>query len=255
LAQFSAKTPSVVAKAPETLLWLVTFAEARQTVTYGDLSHLVHVHWRTVLPHVLGTIGYALKKLSADIPPIQLLVVNSSTKIPGDEGLGFMLDKERLASLSQEDKRIQWEVAKEKVFDWNWRDVLKQFGLTPRLPDDEEEAAIATFGYEGRIVVKLQIHRHRERDSALTKAKKAEAENKYGKLSCEVCGFLFTARYGQHGSGFIECHHREPLKTITGGGKKVRLEDLALVCANCHRMLHRKDWPSIDQLRLRLLPQ
>jgi 5-methylcytosine-specific restriction protein A len=37
-------------------------------------------------------------------------------------------------------------------------------------------------------------------------------------------------------------------------GTKTRLIDLALVCANCHRMLHRsRPWPTIAELRTELV--
>jgi hypothetical protein len=118
--------------------------------------------------------------------------------------------------------------------------------------DDEEDSVVAMFGYEGRR--RLRTHWRRERRPKLIRAKKDVALHKFGNLSCEVCAFVFTSRYGDHGSGFVECHHRQPLSKITDEGKKVTLDDLALVCANCHRMLHRKDWPAIEELRRRLLP-
>jgi len=132
-AEFIGK-PSWVHKAGETLQWLVKFAEARQTVTYGELSKRVgSVNPRTVLPRILGVVGRSLENLSTKVPPIQLLVVNQRTRIPGRSGLlGFLVhDRELLERLSLEDKRYQWEVAREKVFDWDWQDTLRRFGLPP----------------------------------------------------------------------------------------------------------------------------
>ena len=98
--------------------------------------------------------------------------------------------------------------------------LAKVFSLLPK--DEEEEAAMARFGYEGRI--KLRIHRDRERRPQLAKAKKADALKKYGKLACDVCTFVFEARYGEHGSKFIECHHIQPLSEIQEtDGTKVTL--------------------------------
>ena len=121
----------------------------------------------------------------------------------------------------------------------------------PVRTDLDEQAAIRRFGVEGRV--KMLTHKRRERDGALARQKKTEALRLYGKLECEVCTFIFTGKYGNHGSEFIECHHREPLATLDpSDGKRITLEDLALVCANCHRMLHWKDFPSIAELRSRL---
>ena len=117
---------------------------------------------------------------------------------------------------------------------------------------DEEQQATAIFGNEGRI--KVRVHRERERNPALVHAKKADALRRFDKLECEVCKFVFKDRYGNHGTGFIECHHREPLSAIKQNrGRRVTMADLALVCANCHRMLHWQDWPSVEELRTRLV--
>jgi len=88
-------------------------------------------------------------------------------------------------------------------------------------------------------------HRVRERDSSLTFEKKQNAL-KNNNLKCEVCSFSFQDTFDQD---YIECHHKIP---IYKGERVTRLEDLALVCSNCHRMLHRKingDFLTIEQLR------
>lgn len=88
-------------------------------------------------------------------------------------------------------------------------------------------------------------HRVRERDSSLTFEKKLAAI-KRGNLKCEVCLFSFQDTFDQD---YIECHHKIP---IYKGERITKLEDLVLVCSNCHRMLHRKingDFLTIEQLR------
>lgn len=60
-----------------------------------------------------------------------------------------------------------------------------------------------------------------------------------GKLECECCGFDFEKTYGEIGKGYIECHHIVPLNKFNFS-KETKLNDLALVCSNCHRMLHRR---------------
>ena len=98
---------------------------------------------------------------------------------------------------------------------------------------DTEEDSVQ----EGQVLYKL--HKVRERNSKITKRKKAEYFKQHGKLDCEVCKFDFHKQYGEHGKGFIECHHRTPLAKLDAT-TNTKLEDLALVCANCHRMLHYK---------------
>ncbi|MHA2801268.1 HNH endonuclease [Vibrio harveyi] len=102
---------------------------------------------------------------------------------------------------------------------------------------------------EGRRVERK--HYLRERSSALVeKAKKEYALKNDGRLPCEVCGFDFRECYGSHGDSYIEAHHIIPLSELcSADGAKTRLEDLAMVCSNCHRMLHRA--PRIDLYTLR----
>jgi 5-methylcytosine-specific restriction enzyme A len=110
--------------------------------------------------------------------------------------------------------------------------------------DEDDDTAEAI---EGEILTRR--HKTRERNRRLRERKKAEALAATGRLECEGCGFDFAARYGERGDGYIECHHTVPLSDLRPG-TRTRLNDLALVCANCHRMIHRKaEWLSMDELR------
>jgi 5-methylcytosine-specific restriction protein A len=99
---------------------------------------------------------------------------------------------------------------------------------------------------EGGVLLKL--HLRRERDSRLRREKIAEAKRKGVPVACEVCGFDFYQTYGDRGRDYIECHHRTPLHVT--GVVTTRLADLALICSNCHRMVHRTSpWLTIEELR------
>ncbi len=70
-----------------------------------------------------------------------------------------------------------------------------------------------------------------------------------GFLACEVCDFNFEDKYKSLGRGFAECHHRKPLSELTQENK-IQLKDLAIVCANCHRMLHRtRPLKTVEELK------
>lgn len=98
----------------------------------------------------------------------------------------------------------------------------------------------------------FRVHRARERSIALVNRVKAKAMRE-GRLHCQICAFDFVKSYGELGEGFIECHHAVPLSEYKSN-RKTRMADLALVCSNCHRMLHRsRDWLTIDELRSRLI--
>jgi 5-methylcytosine-specific restriction protein A len=93
---------------------------------------------------------------------------------------------------------------------------------------------------EGASEVKNIIQRKRSQKLRVEKIKEVKEKNE-GKISCEVCGFNFSDVYDGYGEGFIEIHHLEPInlgetsKELEGALKKV-----VPLCANCHRMVHRK---------------
>ena len=58
-------------------------------------------------------------------------------------------------------------------------------------------------------------------------------------VTCQACGFSFHAVYGAQGEGFIEVHHLRPLSEQNGEASVNPRTDMAVLCANCHRMIHR----------------
>jgi len=108
----------------------------------------------------------------------------------------------------------------------------------------EPEISVAA---EGQVITR--IHRMRERDKGIVKSKKASFQRKHGRLFCEACAFDFQKTYGEHGKDFIECHHLNPLAFSTGN-TRTHSDDLALLCANCHRMVHAKTpWLTLVELK------
>lgn len=73
----------------------------------------------------------------------------------------------------------------------------------------------------------------RKRDPHL----KSSAIQAYGTV-CQICGFDFSEIYGELGKGYIELHHKRPLSESIEI-QQTTLEDVAIVCSNCHSMLHR----------------
>lgn len=114
-------------------------------------------------------------------------------------------------------------------------------------PEDDELAEAP----EGRILT--QMHRVRERNRGLVRSKKQAFLRRHGRLFCEACGFDFVTAYGERGDGFMECHHTKPVHTLDPG-QRTSVRDLALLCADCHRMVHvRSPWLTIEELRQRIL--
>lgn len=95
----------------------------------------------------------------------------------------------------------------------------------------------------------VRVHKSRERSAALTRRKKEQVLKQEKRLACEVCSFDFEAAYGELGASYIECHHTKPVAELKPG-ETTKLSELALVCSNCHRMIHRRrPMLSIEELR------
>jgi hypothetical protein len=98
---------------------------------------------------------------------------------------------------------------------------------------------------------KLVTHRCTERNPSLVRAAKREFKRRHRRLFCEVCGFNFEEHYGVRGRDFIEAHHKVSISALTGS-VHATIGDIAMVCPNCHRMLHRPPWITVEQLREQL---
>ena len=74
----------------------------------------------------------------------------------------------------------------------------------------------------------------------------AKQAKKFHGHRCQACDLDFEERYGAIGKGFIEAHHLKPISTLAEGVAVTYdvAADFAVLCANCHRMIHRSDDPS-----------
>jgi predicted HNH restriction endonuclease len=96
---------------------------------------------------------------------------------------------------------------------------------------------------EGRR--RLVMHLQRERNRTVVRNKKKLAAS----LDCEICGFSFVRAYGNAAGDHCEVHHLLPLSDAEDVAQ-TRLEDLAIVCANCHRVIHLQNPPyTVAQVR------
>lgn len=116
-------------------------------------------------------------------------------------------------------------------------------GITPHPKNLHNE----TIYKEGeRLIGEIQFFK---RDPVLVR----RAKNKLG-FKCQVCNFNFEEKYGELGKEFIECHHLNPFserdeKEWTKN-LQTNIEEVSVLCANCHRMIHRrKPAFTLDELR------
>jgi 5-methylcytosine-specific restriction protein A len=111
-------------------------------------------------------------------------------------------------------------------------------GLTD-LPTADDDDAIEGDSVDERR--RYRQHRSIERNpSTSRKVKKALG------YVCQGCSFDFEKVYGEIGHQYIEAHHliqlgNLPPNTVVPMNVKT---DFAVLCANCHRMMHRKNGPA-----------
>lgn len=99
--------------------------------------------------------------------------------------------------------------------------------------EDIEALQIEESYKEGKLRSTL-INKHERNPKIRAAAVKAHGTR------CQVCSFSFAEAYGTHGEGFIEVHHLYPVSEYDKEVDVNPLKDMAVLCSNCHRMIHRK---------------
>lgn len=112
-----------------------------------------------------------------------------------------------------------------------------------------ENAAALVSGVEGRV--RMRSHLTRERDVHLVfEAKRRWAEKHDGRLPCEVCETEVGASVERP---LIHAHHLFSLGERPKSGSRTRIDELAMLCPNCHAEIHlpRSDgsYRTVEQLR------
>lgn len=114
-------------------------------------------------------------------------------------------------------------------------------------PEAREPVQVDVEFAEGRVITEL--HTRRERAPKL-RERLLSSRRESGKLFCEMCGAPPVVSNTGLLEAHFEVHHVVPLGSA--GPRVTRLLDLALLCANCHRILHRaiaieRRWLSIAE--------
>ena len=152
-------------------------------------------------------------------------------------------------------KNANYEIVLNDIFRWLRIRIKTKLLLEQRYRDIENETEldildIKTKTEGGKLVI---ISIKAERDSSLRRA----AIKIHGSV-CKVCGFDFNRNYGLWANNYIEVHH---MKLISKSKETTiitnPLIDLTVVCANCHRMIHKKSDVvlTVDELKLKLRKQ
>jgi 5-methylcytosine-specific restriction protein A len=126
-----------------------------------------------------------------------------------------------------------------------------QSGITivgsEQLPEVEQELP------EGRLLTALHVRRERH-----PKVRKMLIEARgHADLRCEICDLSRPDLEISMQEAMFEAHHLVPL--ADAGERKTKLADLALLCACCHRLLHRAmaseaKWIGLEEARAIISP-
>ena len=104
--------------------------------------------------------------------------------------------------------------------------------------------------FEGRVAT--IVHSRRERNRKL-RSQLIEQRRNGGGLICEICSTKGPSGSDALAEAMFEAHHIVPLSAASE--RKTRLADMALLCANCHKIIHRliaaeKRWIRPDEAKL-----
>lgn len=118
---------------------------------------------------------------------------------------------------------------------------------TEDLPDVELELP------EGRLLTALHLRRERH-----PKVRRMLLDDRRaGGFRCEICDLGRPELEESFQSAMFEAHHLIPL--VEAGERKTKLADLSLLCACCHRLIHRamvlkSRWVGLVEARALLVP-
>lgn len=118
--------------------------------------------------------------------------------------------------------------------------------LVESLPETDLEDEIV--GKEGRMLTRVHAYKERDRKFAAMVKKHYKAKNG-GRLSCVACDLKPETLYDDRGERCIEAHHKVPIEELQPDSI-TRVDDMAMVCASCHRVIHsRKPCLTIEEVR------
>jgi len=120
-----------------------------------------------------------------------------------------------------------------QFLDYYFTLVARESSLFDTSQQEEDEGE-----YQWEDLRLLRMHKRIERNKKLVSNVK-----KCLGWTCQACTVNLEEVYGSIAKGYIEAHHLVPLSQLKG--KLVRLDpkrDFAVLCPNCHRMIHRSDY-------------
>lgn len=112
------------------------------------------------------------------------------------------------------------------------------WGINGYEPDENMDITQDDLSYpEGKE--QLRKHIQKERNNKLIRDAKKMFKEKNGSIYCQICGIDFEKVYGEIGRDFIEAHHNKCQVADMLENNETKIEDLVMLCPNCHSMVHK----------------
>ena len=236
----------------EALLKLI--ANRRTTITYGELSEMTASRPSPYyeLNTILDDINKKCDKLG--LPYISAMVVNKGTGLPGEGLRTLCINSFGYNHDITTEEIFHNELSKISCCD-EWGRLADEFGIempdeeVDLLPEELAETAGKTITEGAKKTITVNAY---ERDPRAVKQCKDFYMKKFGRITCQICGFDFGKIYGPEYANKIHFHHIKPLSEIGETYEIKPTEDLIPVCPNCHLVLHAGRGIGVDDLKNRI---
>jgi 5-methylcytosine-specific restriction protein A len=130
--------------------------------------------------------------------------------------------------------RVSSQLEAHRVLTPESAELLLKFLADSSKQHDRERVS---FDKDGKLVRRMLSSR--ERNPKIRKAALA----KYGR-KCMVCGFDFAAVYGDWARDCVQVHHLHMIAASPDMGRVTMLDDVIVLCANCHCAIHAQEEPA-----------
>ncbi len=191
---------------------------------------------REALKDRAASMRMRLADFIADLPDREI-DLGSTAQLPADYEAGHCLGRTYYADNLPTEEVLLRDLNRAVEA---YRALTFRGGLVPsvEVSQDDDVPEIITELIEVR---RYKMHRRIERNARAGKL----AKQHHG-FECQGCGLDFARKYGPIGNNYIEAHHLRPISSLDEGVEVTyNVEtDFAVLCANCHRMIHRTDDPS-----------
>jgi 5-methylcytosine-specific restriction protein A len=127
------------------------------------------------------------------------------------------------------------------------RSFLDLYEITTAGHDKDEAAASLDLPDDARTGIESKHYRWHLRSEGRNRAivRRAKELRNY---TCQVCNRRFIEEFGEIGKRCVDAHHLTPFADLDGRPRTISASsDFAVVCANCHRMLHSQTPPLLPE--------